>query len=140
MDLELLGFDLVGGLSLQVIFRRKAVFEADPSLPVPRDEKGRPTVAVDAKGVATRLVSPVGPAVRLEISREDVGEDAWVDLERTKARAETMALDHAATAYAKVLADPAAFEARIAEATAEIDAKRGELAADLERVAAARRG
>ena len=129
MELELLDYNLVGGLKIEVIVRKRAVFAADPSLPVPLDDQGRPRVAVDENGVATKLVSPTGDTVRVELEKNKFSEQEWGTLVEKLEAVEKALHPLAVAAYEALLADPSAIDAALNAKQAEMAALDAELAA-----------
>lgn len=113
MTLELLDYDIIGNVDLRVLVRRRATFAADPSLPVPKDSEGRPTVAVDDQGIATRLVAPVGPIVPIVIKLEELEAVRAAVLVSARNVYEHAILEAAEDLYTAIASAPEALDARI---------------------------
>lgn len=117
MALEILEYDVVGnGLALNVRYRRRPVFASDPSLPVPKNADGTPAVAVDASGVATKMIQPQGPVSQVQIAKENVDPATWANLLSAFAVIEGVVSLVAEAHVAAIVATPATLDAKIDEA------------------------
>lgn len=142
MTIEILDYDVIGNAELMLQFRRRAEFIGDPALPVPVDANGVPTVAVDEKGLATRMVSPTGPILTLKLSRAELPAADWARLQAKFDAFTEEARLVAEDRYAGLLAAPSVLDDKIALAekakhdAADIEAQMVEARAALAKVRA----
>jgi hypothetical protein len=150
VDLELVDYDvegaardasgvLVDGVYLLAHVKRREVVEPDATIPVPLDDKGRPTIVTDENGVALRTVTPAGPLTRLRIPL--AGHANKSAILTAFASFEALVLANAGAAYEAEAASPEALDVKIqaaADAVALVETKRREEAELDARLAAKR--
>lgn len=113
MTLEILEWDIAGDTLLKVKFRRRAEFVADESIKVTKDENGVPTIAVNEKGIATRLSNPAGQVVSLSLHKDDIDAGKWALLTMTYATIMNEIQSIAETAYTAAIESPKTLDTKI---------------------------